>query len=141
MKPSYNHPSTLCMSQGHVECEGPNNRIYKFHGNLKVGKDQLVPIEPEQILLRGARLRNTNHVHGTVIAMYSICQQCADCSRAHNNNLKLVSHLLEIVTFYRLSITPPMKLYSKCVPPNQWKWTVTLFAALTVVLIIELMAL
>ena len=62
---------TLCMSQGHVECEGPNNRIYKFHGNLKVGKDQLVPIEPEQILLRGARLRNTDHVHGTVIAMYS----------------------------------------------------------------------
>ena len=50
--------------QGHVECEGPNNKIYKFHGNLKVGKDQLVPIEPEQILLRGARLRNTNHVHG-----------------------------------------------------------------------------
>ena len=52
--------------QGHVECEGPNNQLYKFHGNIKVGDDQLVPIEAEEILLRGARLRNTTHVQGTV---------------------------------------------------------------------------
>ena len=59
----------LLQFQGYVECEGPNNKIYKFHGNIKVGKDQLVPIEPEQILLRGARLRNTNHIHGNIIML------------------------------------------------------------------------
>ncbi|XP_065883970.1 phospholipid-transporting ATPase IB-like [Dysidea avara] len=75
LKIRQSHPKTMAMMHfdqlkclhGHVECEGPNNQLYKFHGNFKVGDNQLVPIEAEEILLRGARLRNTAHAHGLVI--------------------------------------------------------------------------
>ncbi|RWS16411.1 putative phospholipid-transporting ATPase IA-like protein [Dinothrombium tinctorium] len=49
-----------------VECEPPNKHLYEFHGNLKVD-DTIIPINPEQILLRGAKLKNTNWIFGCVL--------------------------------------------------------------------------
>jgi len=53
--------------QGKVECEGPNNRLYDFVGNITLQGQRAVPISGEQILLRGAQLRNTQWVFGLVI--------------------------------------------------------------------------
>ncbi|EDV24838.1 uncharacterized protein TRIADDRAFT_25047, partial [Trichoplax adhaerens] len=53
--------------QGYVECEGPNNRLYRFVGNLSIQGQEPVPIGANQILLRGAQLRNTQWVYGLVI--------------------------------------------------------------------------
>lgn len=55
-----------CM-QGRVECEGPNNRLYDFVGNITLQTQKSVPVGPEQILLRGANLRNTQWVFGLVV--------------------------------------------------------------------------
>ncbi|XP_022807594.1 phospholipid-transporting ATPase IA-like [Stylophora pistillata] len=55
-----------CM-QGRVECEGPNNRLYDFVGNITLQTQKSVPVGPEQILLRGANLRNTQWIFGLVV--------------------------------------------------------------------------
>jgi phospholipid-transporting ATPase len=49
-----------------IECEHPNNSLYTFVGNLYIGK-QTIPITPNQILLRGCSLRNTDAIVGAVV--------------------------------------------------------------------------
>ena len=53
---------------GEVQCEPPNNRLYKFVGTITLNNtpDQ-VPIGPDQLLLRGAQLRNTPWIYGLVV--------------------------------------------------------------------------
>lgn len=51
---------------GKIECEHPNNSLYTFIGNLVIGK-QTLPLTPNQILLRGCSLRNTEYIVGAVI--------------------------------------------------------------------------
>eukprot|EP00794_Sanderia_malayensis_P006961 gene6961-7746_t len=53
--------------QGRVECEGPNNRLYDFVGNITLHGQKAVPISGDQILLRGAQLRNTQWIFGLVV--------------------------------------------------------------------------
>ena len=49
-----------------VKSELPNNSLYTFEGVLKLkGKDY--PVGPQQILLRGAQLRNTRWVYAIVV--------------------------------------------------------------------------
>ncbi|XP_020607976.1 phospholipid-transporting ATPase IB-like isoform X2 [Orbicella faveolata] len=55
-----------CM-QGRVECEGPNNRLYDFVGNITLQTQKSLPVGPEQVLLRGAHLRNTQWIFGLVV--------------------------------------------------------------------------
>jgi phospholipid-transporting ATPase len=53
---------------GTIECELPNQKLYEFTGNLAVeGDDSKLPIGPDQILLRGSLLQNTNWIYGVVI--------------------------------------------------------------------------
>ena len=54
------------LSLASVECDPPNKHLYEFRGTLKVG-DQLVAVTPDQILLRGAKLKNCNWIFGCVI--------------------------------------------------------------------------
>lgn len=62
-----NDTELLRQLNGHVECELPNKFLYTFTGNLKETDQQLAPLAPEQLLLRGARLKNTKWVYGLVI--------------------------------------------------------------------------
>lgn len=52
-----------------IDCEGPNEHLYKFEGNLRLPDGALIPIDPDQILLRGSCLRNTDWIIG--ICVYS----------------------------------------------------------------------
>ncbi|KAF2973743.1 hypothetical protein EK904_004585 [Melospiza melodia maxima] len=52
---------------GRIECEGPNRHLYDFTGNLRLDGQSPVPVGPDQILLRGAQLRNTQWVLGIVV--------------------------------------------------------------------------
>ncbi|KAL0732595.1 hypothetical protein Bca4012_008804 [Brassica carinata] len=52
--------------KGEVQCEQPNNSLYTFTGNLIVEK-QTLPLSPDQLLLRGCSLRNTEYIVGAVI--------------------------------------------------------------------------
>nr|CAG4651584.1 EOG090X00X3 [Triops cancriformis] len=57
----------LNLLSGTLECELPNRHLYEFTGNLKLTGKQPIPLGPDQILLRGAKLRNTKWVFGLVV--------------------------------------------------------------------------
>jgi magnesium-transporting ATPase (P-type) len=58
--------SWLCKFLGEIDCEAPNNRLHKFQGNLKY-KGQTYPLDNDNILLRGCKLKNTKWCYGAVI--------------------------------------------------------------------------
>ncbi|XWS68900.1 hypothetical protein CRYUN_Cryun04dG0133400 [Craigia yunnanensis] len=62
----YVAPEKACEFKGEVQCEQPNNSLYTFTGNL-VMDNQTLPLSPNQILLRGCSLKNTEFIVGAVI--------------------------------------------------------------------------
>lgn len=50
-----------------IDCEGPNEYLYKFEGTLTFTDGATVPLDPEQLLLRGSALRNTEWIIGIVV--------------------------------------------------------------------------
>ncbi|XP_059316657.1 phospholipid-transporting ATPase 3-like isoform X2 [Lycium ferocissimum] len=62
----YVTPDKVSEFKGEVQCEQPNNSLYTFAGNLIIQK-QTLPLGPNQLLLRGCSLRNTQYIVGAVI--------------------------------------------------------------------------
>ncbi|KAM0984019.1 hypothetical protein ACFX2I_011418 [Malus domestica] len=62
----YSTPDKASEFKGEVQCEQPNNSLYTYTGNLIIDK-QTLPLSPNQILLRGCSLRNTEYIVATVI--------------------------------------------------------------------------
>ncbi|KAL0408647.1 UNVERIFIED_CONTAM: Phospholipid-transporting ATPase 3 [Sesamum radiatum] len=62
----YLTPEKVSEFKGEVQCEQPNNSLYTFTGNLIISK-QTLPLSPNQLLLRGCSLRNTDYIVGAVI--------------------------------------------------------------------------
>ncbi|KAG0239791.1 hypothetical protein B0O80DRAFT_455041 [Mortierella sp. GBAus27b] len=64
-------PHEVSQIGGCIRSEQPNNSLYTFEGTLLMhtahGHQKELPLDPTQILLRGAVLRNTNWVYGVVI--------------------------------------------------------------------------
>ncbi|XP_024138862.1 phospholipid-transporting ATPase IA isoform X2 [Oryzias melastigma] len=58
---------SLMRLSGRMECESPNRHLYEFVGNIRLDGHSTVPLGPDQILLRGAQLRNTQWIHGVVV--------------------------------------------------------------------------
>ncbi|XP_062560448.1 phospholipid-transporting ATPase IA isoform X12 [Armigeres subalbatus] len=52
---------------GTLESEPPNRHLYEFNGVLKESGKPAVALGPDQLLLRGAMLRNTSWIFGIVI--------------------------------------------------------------------------
>ncbi|KAF9898782.1 hypothetical protein BX616_003618 [Lobosporangium transversale] len=64
-------PLDVSQIGGLIRSEQPNNSLYTFEGTLLMngahGQPKELPLDPTQVLLRGAQLRNTNWVYGIVI--------------------------------------------------------------------------
>lgn len=59
-------PESLHRFKGEIESELPNNSLYTFEAVLKInGKDYA--LSPNQLLLRGAQLKNTRWVYAAVV--------------------------------------------------------------------------
>ena len=50
-----------------IEYEPPNTHLYEFKGCLKMSNGTVYPINTDQILLRGAKLKNTTWTYGWVL--------------------------------------------------------------------------
>ena len=61
------HPEVLAIIRGRINCEQPNPSIDSFQGNFDNGYGNKVTMSQEQLLLRGAILRNTKWVAGVVV--------------------------------------------------------------------------
>lgn len=60
-------PEQAAQLRGVIKSEQPNNSLYTYEATLRLeGKE--VPLEPVQLLLRGAQLRNTNWAYGIVVS-------------------------------------------------------------------------
>jgi phospholipid-transporting ATPase len=64
-------PSLVNTLRGSMRCEQPNNSLYTFEGTLDLitssGLPKQVPVGPDQVLLRGAQIRNTPWVYGLAV--------------------------------------------------------------------------
>lgn len=61
-------PLEISRLEGKLKSEQPNNSLYTFEGTLALGPaGKEIPIGPDQVLLRGAQLRNTNWIYGLVV--------------------------------------------------------------------------
>lgn len=55
---------------GSILCQAPNELLYKFEGQMTLDKcSESIPLDANQILLRGSSLRNTDYIYG--IAVYT----------------------------------------------------------------------
>ena len=59
-------PEMVARLAGQLRSEQPNNSLYTYEGTLVLG-DKQVPLDPAQMLLRGAQLRNTAWMYGLVV--------------------------------------------------------------------------
>ncbi|KAJ1736271.1 aminophospholipid translocase [Coemansia biformis] len=64
-------PADLCGLRGHLKTELPNDSLYTFEGTLVSEGGGLgfreCPLDPTQVLLRGAILRNTDWIYAVVV--------------------------------------------------------------------------
>lgn len=63
-------PSDLSRLSGRIRSEQPNSSLYTYEATLTMnagGGEKELPLAPDQLLLRGATLRNTPWVHGIVV--------------------------------------------------------------------------
>lgn len=62
--------SELSRLSGRIRSEQPNSSLYTYEATLTIdagGGEKELPLSPDQLLLRGATLRNTPWVHGVVV--------------------------------------------------------------------------
>jgi magnesium-transporting ATPase (P-type) len=69
----------VCRLKGSIECDLPNEQLYRFHGRFLWHKEKkaegekldsektMIPLTNDQLLLRGAILRNTQWIYGIVV--------------------------------------------------------------------------
>lgn len=64
-------PETLAAQlEGKITCQQPVDDFYKFYGKINVrinGSESIEPLGPECLLLRGARLRDTDFIYGVAV--------------------------------------------------------------------------
>ena len=63
-------PSELSRLSGRLRSEQPNSSLYTYEATLTMsagGGEKELPLAPDQLLLRGATLRNTPWIHGVVV--------------------------------------------------------------------------
>ena len=56
--------------KANINCEKPNNAIYKFEGVVEItglNNNESIALGPDNVLLRGMSLRNTEEVYGLVV--------------------------------------------------------------------------
>ncbi|KNC99972.1 phospholipid-translocating P-type ATPase, flippase [Spizellomyces punctatus DAOM BR117] len=63
---NYLTPEDVAKLEGVIKSEQPNNSLYTYEGTLRLGSKE-IPLDPAQLLLRGAMLRNTRWIYGVVV--------------------------------------------------------------------------
>lgn len=67
------NPQAASMLRGHLMSEAPNSSLYTYDGTFNLSSAQAgaaptkIPVGPNQVLLRGAQLRNTGWAYGIVV--------------------------------------------------------------------------
>ena len=99
---------------GRISCQGPNEYLYKFEGNLAFEPDKRrieddnfkggptqVPLDANQMLLRGSSLRNTDFAYGVVVytGHESKIMKNSPSSRLKRSKIELKTNTFILFTF------------------------------------------
>ena len=112
-----------------INCQGPNEYLYKFEGNLaftpsnpELLKDQEynggkveIPLDANQMLLRGSGLRNTKYIYGIVIytGHESKIMKNSPESRYKSSKIEQLTNKFIVVVFaFQLTICLFASVYS-----------------------------
>ncbi|KAF2347977.1 P-type ATPase, partial [Trinorchestia longiramus] len=119
----------LISLRGRLECELPNRFLYQFTGNLREDAKPAVPLSPDQVLLRGAKLQNTNWVFGAVIYTgheTKLMKNSAASAPLKRSTVDRLTNQLIILLFFLLIIL----CLTMAVCNSQWDATVHWYLAL-----------
>ncbi|CAB3401820.1 unnamed protein product [Caenorhabditis bovis] len=89
-------PNDLARFSAHITCEPPSRHVNEFNGNIEIG-GELRHFGIDQLLLRGARLKNTKWVFGAVIYTGHDSKLLMNSKRA-----PLKSGTIDVQTNYRI---------------------------------------
>ncbi|KAK0132802.1 Phospholipid-transporting ATPase IB [Merluccius polli] len=91
----------LMSLSGRLECEGPNRHLYDFTGTLRLENLNPAPLGPDQVLLRGAQLRNTQWVVGIIVYTGHDSKLMQNSTKAplKRSNVERVTNLQILVLF------------------------------------------
>ena len=80
-----------------IECETPNEYLYKFEGNFTLKDGTRIPIDPDQVLLKGSTLRNTEWLIGICVFTghdTKIMQNSSKGSTKRSKNAKQLNYFV-----------------------------------------------
>uniref|UniRef100_A0A671RQ20 Phospholipid-transporting ATPase n=1 Tax=Sinocyclocheilus anshuiensis TaxID=1608454 RepID=A0A671RQ20_9TELE len=98
---SFQSLEELMALSGRLECEGPNRHLYDFTGTLRLDNHNPAPLGPDQVLLRGAQLRNTQWVVGIVVYTGPDSKLMQNSTKAplKRSNVECVTNMQILVLF------------------------------------------
>ena len=93
------------LQNAEVDCEGPNEFLYRFAGNLTFASGDRFPIDEKQILLKGSTLRNTKWAVG--IAVFTghdtkIMQNSSKSKVKRSKNAKALNYYIMLCMLIQL---------------------------------------
>ncbi|KAI0486585.1 hypothetical protein KFK09_029333 [Dendrobium nobile] len=88
-----------------IRCEDPNPSLYTFVGNLEYEK-QVCSLDPNQILLRDSKLRNTSYIYGVVIFT------------GHDSKRSSIEKKMDYIIYILFTLL--YAVYTKFGMPNWW---------------------
>jgi magnesium-transporting ATPase (P-type) len=106
----------LALFKGRIDCQGPNEFLYKFEGNMTFtpakkefledeqnyneGEIQ-VPLDASQMLLRGSSLRNTEYAYAIVVytGHQSKIMKNSPDSRNKTSKIEKMTNKFILITF------------------------------------------
>lgn len=89
-----------------IECETPNEYLYRFEGNYVLKDGTKLPMDPDQVLLKGSNLRNTDWVLGLCVFTghdTKIMQNSSNSVSKRSKNAKQLNNYVFFTMMIQLS--------------------------------------
>ncbi|RWV99120.1 hypothetical protein GW17_00037991 [Ensete ventricosum] len=109
-----------------LRCEDPNPNLYTFVGNLEYER-QVYALDPNQVLLRDSKLRNTGYIYGVVIftgheskVMQNATDSPSKRSRIEKKMDKIIYILFTVLVLISLISSIGFAVMTKYDMPNWW---------------------
>ncbi|XP_078176820.1 putative phospholipid-transporting ATPase 4 isoform X2 [Carex rostrata] len=112
--------------RGIIRCEDPNSSLYSFVGNFEY-EQQVYALDPNQILLRDSKLRNTQYIYGVVIftghdtkVMQNSTDSPSKRSRIEKKMDKVIYVLFSVLVLISLISSIGFAVNTKYYMPDWW---------------------
>lgn len=152
---AFSNESQALLTKGRIECEAPNDRLYKFNGRITLDKVPItaqqsvipdnqesvevtvgdpVPLSPENLLVRGSSVRQTEWVMGVVVNSGRDTKLMQNVKPTPRKNSRLEREtnrhyfmclLLQLIIIISLTIRSSLacdQLFNENVTPKRFAW-------------------